>query len=333
MDQEALTEWLRARFTDDEARNDWRIFLEAAVDETLSRPLEAVCSAELFGDLVSKGLNHPQLGHLVQRGTREALARWVARASENHAALSEGWPEGVQSRLASIVSRDALIDEAWVDVLVQQEATRALFTETLVLGLGDFSELVPSMFQGWAPSALGRFASRLQEAAGGVSERLREEARARFEPEIRKFADRATQRLLDGTAASVKAKLDTEPSKEARRNLLRYALSRSHASYAERIDASLQQDIDELVYELVNDGAVRAQIQRELKAEYVRLIGAAGGRPLKEVLELGDLDLSAELEDLCHLTWPIISAALRSPTMDRYFSRLSGDILSTLSGS
>ena len=314
-------------------KNDWRIFLEASVNEALSRPLGALCSVDVFEDLVTQGLSHPQLGHLVSRAVQESLARWATRASENHSPVADGLSPEVLNRLESLVSRDGLIDEKWVDVVVQQDATRALFTETLVLGLGDFSELVPSMFQGWAPSALGRFASRLQEAAGGVSERLRAEARSRFEPEVRKFAERATQRLLDGTAASIKAKLDDEPSKGARRSLLRHALSRSHADYAQIVDVSMQQEINELVQVLVNDTSVKAEIQAELVAEYRRLINEFGARPLKDILALESFEVSSELESLTQLTWPIVCASLRSPTMDAYFSRLSGEILSSLSDS
>lgn len=327
MDERTLAAWLVERLSSDAAREDWRVFVESGVEGVLARPLGEVLPAEAFTRGLDEVLTESRLSGLARASAQVFLSRIIEQAQANDGPIGQGLSEDARSRIEEMAAREGLIDEAWVDVIFSQPATEELFAETLFRGLQDFSETIPQMVQTFTPAAFGKIASRLTGSAGGVRDRMRDEVRARFEPEIRKFVQRATRRLLDGTSGFVKSGLDREGARDARRNLMRHALNRPMSSYARHFDEAVMADLEAALVAAAQSPEVRDQARHRLVRMHGELLEKHGATPIRDVLEGYDLETRPDYDALADAMWPAARAFVRSKGVEQLMTRLSKEIL------
>ena len=330
MGEDRLVALLKAYAASDKVRRQWPTILETGVQMLLARPLDEVVPPATFATAVDEVLTEDQLVSVARLSTQLVLSSIVDEIMQTNEDPAEeaplsaaSWiPAEAQARLEAIVTRDGLVDEDWVDVVVAQAATRELFAETLIQGLDDFSELIPQLIQGFAPPALSRLAMRFQEAAGGVTGRFKEEAKNRFEPEIRQFAHRATQSLLEGTAQSVKARLDEPSSKEARLNLFRHALSRPASSYASVFTPQTREDLEAALVATAKSESFRARVRAQLIQVYEELRAHPEGTSLQALITAHQIPFKPNYEAWADITWPAVQIFLQSSGVEQFWTEL-----------
>lgn len=333
MDAPALAAWLEARLTSERGRGDARGLLEAGVEAILDRPLGEVLPEAAFARAVDDVATEARLCDLARCILRLAVAPGVEELKGDQEPVGRWLDAEARARLEALVAREGIVDESFIDVVFSQAATEELFAETLFRALQDFSESVPAVVQSLTPASLGKIASRLQGAAGGVRDRMREEIQRRLEPEIRRFVQAATRRLLDGAAGFVKSGLDREGSMEARKNLLRHALDRPTSTYLQHLDPEARADVEAVLVSVARNEEARAELRARLLAIHRRLLERFGTRSVRAVLAAHEVELDLDYDAWLDALWPAAEAALRSPGARRVLESLASDLLEALDAS
>lgn len=328
MDAEKLADWLTERLTSDQGKDDFRELAAAAFDGLMAMPLCQVVPEASF----SRGLDAALDERLTVGASRAAgplVFEPLAEALlEEENGLGQWLDEASLERLEAIVARPGLIEDDWIDVLFSQTATEQLFADTLFRALEDFSEAVPRIVQDMTPAALSRFASKLTGATGGVRDKLQQEVGRRLEPEIRRFVEAATRRLLDGAAAFLKGMVDGEAAQQARRNITRYALERPMKKYAAKVDEPLRSELALVSEATMRSEEVRQALKRFLISIHRRWLLRAGDRSLADLLRDHEAEISFDVDAFTDAVWPAVTAGLTLPGAKNVLERLSGEILS-----
>lgn len=332
MNDAELAAWLVARLTSNEGRQDWRELIEAGMEAVLDRPVAEVVSPSAVDGALDALLREAASGAVARGGVSLVVAAVVEEARTDHAPVGRFLDDAARARLETLVAREGLVDEEWVDVIFSQGATEELFADTLFRALEDFSSTIPQVLQSVTPSAFGKIASRLGGATEGVRGKVFEEMNRRLEPEIRKFVQRATRRLLDGTATFVKSGLDREGAREARKNLLRHGLSRSPASYVRHFDDDTLADLEQIWISLAGSKDAQAELRARIKRLHDRFLERFGERSLRATLAAHDVSVELDYDVWASATWPSVRVLLESPGARRVLERLSGEILIQIRG-
>ncbi|MEL6187434.1 MAG: hypothetical protein AAFU79_22675 [Myxococcota bacterium] len=327
MDAHALAVWLTARLASEEARADWEALIRGGWESLLDRPIEQLLAAPVFAGALDDVLTAERLESLARAAVRLGLAPLEEELKTDEEAVGRYLDEGSRARLEAMVTREGLIDETWVDVVFSQGATEELFADTLFRGLADFSEAIPNLLQSTTPAALGKIASRLQGATGGVRDRMREELKSRVEPEIRRFVQKATRRLLDGTASFVKGSLDGEQAGGARKNLLAHALSRPTQNWLRPLDASGRADLEAVLVQLARSEAGRAEARTRLERMHRGMLERFGPRSARAVLAAHDLEVGVEPAVWAEVTWPWVQTVLHGEAAKTFIEKLAAEII------
>ncbi len=327
MDRAALASWLITRLTGDRAQEEWRLVFAMGARFLLRQPLAEIVPRPTFARALDSVLDNAEDAAGAAPILRHLLAPIMAELASDTEPLQRWCPEEVQMHVETIIGQEGFVDETWIDILMTQEATRALFAEALVQGLDEFAEMIPQMVQGLAPSGLGRLAARLQEAAGGVSERFRDEMRRRLEPEVRRFAEQASQRLMESTFTTVKAKLDEPSYKEVRINLFRHALSRSPASYGIFLSPTVQSESVDAVVAWAGDENVRRLVRSGLLGVYERICETQGDQSVSALMNLSEPTLPIDSDEWADRSWPVVQKLLLADELRPVFGQFAEDLL------
>lgn len=330
MDAHTLAAWFTERFSSEAARADWDGLLRGGLESLQERSLEDLLPAQSFSRALDDVLSERRLEDVARASIRLGLARLEEELRDDAEPGGRYLDAESRARLEALVNRKGLIDDSWVDVVFSQSATEELFADTLFRGLADFSEAIPNLLQSTTPAALGRIASRLQGATGGVRDRMREELKARVEPEIRRFVQKATRRLIDGTAGFVKANMDGERADGARGNLLNHALERPTQNWMRLLDASGRGDLEAVLIQLARSEPGRAEARVRLERMHARMLQSFGPRSLRSVLAAHELELDLDPSVWADLTWPALQAFLQTDETQRFLERVAGELLERL---
>lgn len=332
MDQTKVAEWLLARLTSDAARDDWRDVLAAGVSGWLDRPVAEVLPELVFMRALDDVLTAERLAEIARGAMRLVLAEVTVELEGDDQPVGRYLDDDAKVRLDALVGREGLVDESWVDVVFGQKAMEELFEETLFRALEDFSEAIPNLMQSATPAALGKIASRLQGATGGVRDRMREELKARIEPEIRRFVHKATRRLLDGTASFVKAGMDREGAVLARRNLLRHALDRPTSTYLRHLDAEAREELEAVLLGMIATDGARAEARTRLLSMHQRVLARFGDRSVRSVLAAHDVEPDLDFEAWADATWPSVRAFAQSG-LPTFLDKLAAELVAEMANS
>jgi hypothetical protein len=330
MSEAELAAWLEARVLSEAGFADLRKLLEAGVEGVLERPLAEVASAAVMSRSLDALLTPERLQDLARFSVRIPLASAVEELGTDPTPVGAHLSADARGRLEGLVTREGLVDEGWIDVVFSQGATEELFADTLFRALDDFSETIPQVVQSVTPAAFGKLASKLGGATGGVRGRMREELQRRLEPEIRRFVQRATRRLLDGTAGFVKARIDGEGAREARRNLLRHALERPAASYFRHLDPDARGEVEAVLVEVAQTDTARAELRARVLAVHARLLERFGDRSLRAVLAAHEVELAPDYDAWAEALWPSVQAAARSSGAREVYARWARELLEAI---
>lgn len=308
MDREAVATWLDGRLAEERLAEDWI----RLVKDMLEVPLAQLFPLERFERGLEALLTEARLAELGRAAFSSALEPAIAEVRSVDTALGAHLDAEGREHLRALARRPGLVDEEWVDVVLSQPATEELFADTLFRGLEDFSDLIPNLVQGLTPAALGKIASRLGGSkGGGMGSRLREDLRGRIEPEIRKFVQRATRRLLDGTAGFVKSRLDSKEAAEARVALLDHALERSGGSFARQLDAEALEHLEGAWMSVTRSGEGRAELKRRLLSVHGQLLERYGAGGFSGLLAAEGAEVDAEA--WARATLPAVLALTEAP--------------------
>ena len=329
MQTETLAAWLEQRLTSERARREWRALWAAGIEQVLQRPCGELFSAAGFEEGLNATLTRERLAGFTRLGFGIGVNPWVEELERDQAPVGRFLSDGERGRLERLVSGN--VDPGWVDVVFSQKATEALFADALFRALSDFSETVPQVLQSVTPSAFGRIASKLGEATGTMRGRMRDEFRRRLEPEIRRFVEAGTRRVLDGTARFVKSGMDKQVSQEARKNLLRYGLERSTATYARGLDDAARKDIEAIFVALAERPEAFDELRVRLRNAHRGFLERWSDSTLAELLRVHDASELADLHEAwAEASWPAVAAGLASETGRSYLLNLSAEILEVM---
>ncbi len=353
MDAAALAGWLEGRLTSEAGRADARRLLEGLVEGALDGPLAELLPEPVFARSLDALLDGSRAEALAKMANRLMVEPVTERLGADPLPVGRHLDPASRARIEALVLRWPL-DPEWVDVAFSQRATEALFAETLVEALRDFSERIPAVVQGLAPAPLRGLAGRLQEAAGGVGGRMRDELQRRLEPEIRRFVQAGTRRLLDGAAHFVKTGMDREGSDEARRSLLGHALDRSLQQYLAPLDEAARADLRAVLEAVLQKPEARAELKAEVLAVHRALLERAEGGSIRDLLSAhqvvwprtdaegangpreeaadGSAFFRPDYDAWLDALWPAVVAGLSTPRARAALLSVATDLLEALGG-
>lgn len=327
MDAATLADWLAARMASDVGRADLAILIRAGFEQVLAIPLADGLPSAAFERALDQALAEPTLV-ATAKGAGPLFFAPLADGLRDAETPAGRWlSPGAREELMALASRPGLVEDDWIDVMFSQAATEQVLADTLLRALEDFSEAVPKVVQDMTPAALGKLASKLGGATGGMRDRVRDEVKKRLEPEIRRFVERATRKLLDGTAAFLKGNLDNEAAVEARRNLLSHALDRPFGAYVKQADPEARARLASVSVAVAEQPEARAALRALLLGIHRRWLAEAGGQPLGEVLASHGVQPHLDAEAVADAVWPAAVRVLEHPEVGAMLNRWAEAIL------
>lgn len=325
MDAPRLAAWLKDRLRN--AEDDWQRLLAAMYRHLLDQPFETVVDRTRLRALIDAHLGAAR-AETVARLAFQAGVRPAVEAGRTDAEPVGRWmPDEAQTRLADLVAQPGIVGEAWVEQLFAQDAAEELLAETLYQSLKDFSTLVPRILQKVLPSGLGRIAGFAASAGGKVFD----EVERLLDGEIRRFLEKGTRKALDRAAGFAAQNLDSPTGLQARRNMVRFVLSKSGQFHLERLTDARIDELEAIATATLAHIATRDETPTVVDRVLDRIWKAHQGRTIREVLESVGVRDEPPLDAWASATWPVMQRALRAPELERWIDGLAVEIAADLS--
>lgn len=327
MDAEALKGWLVARLTGERAEAEWGELLEAGFEALLDAPFSEVIPNEAARRAAHELVCSDRLVDLVRPGAKLVLPLILAQAREDAAAIGRWVPDDAKRRIEALAARSGWIAPEWIHALYEQRAMEELAADTLYGALRDFSTIFPRIVQSVMPSPLGKLAKLGGKATGGVTGRVLEEVERRLEGEIKRFLEKGTRRALDGAARFTVEHFDGPSAAESRKNLARFALSKSGRFHVGPLDDAAVAEIDAIVESIARHVATREETAQIVEATADRIVERFSGGTLRAALESCGITERPPYSAWAASTWPAARRILHAPGIDAWLRSLCEELL------
>ncbi len=317
MDAPTLAAWLKARLSS--AEDDWARLLGAMYRQLLATPADQVVDRQKVRAVIEQHLVAQRVEDLVRVGFRVGVRPTVAAGRDDERPVGRWMPEEAQRRLAALAGQPHLVGEVWIEELFKQDAAEELLSETLYQSLKDFSTLVPRILQKVLPSGLGRLAG----FAANAGSKMFDEVERVLDGEIRRFLEKGAGKALDRAARFAAQNVDSPTMVEGRRNMVRFALSKSGAFHVERMTDDRIDELEAIAELTAAHIATHEETAAVIDRLADRVWAAVDDRTVGEALDAAGITSEPPFEAWAAATWPALRTALQTPEVEAWIDDLA----------
>lgn len=321
MERDALHAWLTERLTGGRAFEDFQRLIDAGWDEARGRTVSEVLPRAAVDALVAAHLTPDRLAELIRPVTTVIVGDVIADLRAEHLALAHWVPAATQARIEALVMRPGAVDPDFVRALFKEKAMEAMLSDTLTTTIREFSTIIPKLILNFMPKggALGLL--------GGVGNKVVEEVEKRIEPEIRSFLQNGTKKALDRAAGFVITHADDPTSVEARRNMVRFVMSRTSAQNVRPLDDTVVKEIAVIGDEIARHVATLPEAKARVTAVLDRFYQRYGSGTVGAALDAHGLTTKPPLEAIAAAAWPAVRAIIAAPSLTVWRNALVDELL------
>ncbi|MFO0760797.1 MAG: hypothetical protein U0359_30250 [Byssovorax sp.] len=304
--------FLRTRLTSAAAEAEWKANFAGITRDFLAMKLGALCDSAAIGRAIEAAIAADLVEKAARPAARRALALTLAELRNEKGTLGARVPAPAREKIDKLLTRPGLLPERLLRELVEQEAVEEMMRDVLYDALKEFSEKVNPFVAEWGLPALLK---RLGPFGMGKGfESMRADFDKRLEPEIRKFLKGFSKKALRQAVQGILDKADEPKSIAVRRHLAAWTMSQEIAQTAKSADAEAIALAQEIGLDLLAAELGREASRARVRAMLDEAIAQRRDRTVGEVLgELG-VEIMPETEALAAAIWPVVKAALGSPT-------------------
>ncbi|MCL2724265.1 MAG: hypothetical protein FWD69_07495 [Polyangiaceae bacterium] len=323
--------FLATRLTDERAREDFVRSFDGAYDHVVGQRVCDVIDPHALATGIIALCTQKNVARFGAPIGHDVHRRVLAVLKNDNTKVGAYVPRAARAAIDTIVSQPALIPEALIRRIFDQEAAEEVLRDVLYDALREFNESVNPFFAEWGlPGLLKRFmpigAGTLLKSLGSV----RAEFDKRLDPEIRRF--------LLGFSRNAKVKIanfvvahGSDPKFIAlRKNIALFIYEETLAEIVSCVTDDVCAETDRAIAAVVLEVAAHEEPRKHLTEALTAFVDEHGDKTIGAWLNSLGITERPDLTPLAELLWPHVRTLLTSPPARAFIEKISDEFFSSL---